>query len=318
MDKRIIIAAGMLAALCMTGCSGGEGMSDSGIIPTEASQTTTAAVQTATTVQYTSTTQTASQTSTVTVTTVTKAKTTVPPPATTVDTAVYNNWIEVSNDLLTRPVPEVYTNGTYKVPKALQSIIDEGREVRGALNDVFIDTEENNVYLCMYYGASYGYGGEELSVRKGYSFYRINGDTGEITELANDDDSPLRNKLSMTRIGGKLLVSSYHGFYFIDEENNEIITIDPINEPLAGSAHVSGGKVYLQSIELTDGPSNLVYYREYDPFTNVLRDITKEEAMSHPSENNWNFYEYCYYNAVKHRVTTEEGENGEKIYLIEW
>lgn len=314
--NRLFISAEilLLAAALLTGCA------DSGKQPpavseetapeaavTEATETASAAASTVTSAAPAATSA-AAKSVTAAPETTASAETTAPEPA------AFGHWIEAEQALFSRTVPEQYLS--YDLPAATRRAAEEGREITGSLYAVCADEAYNNIYVCIYYGNHYGFGGEELSVRKGYSFYRIDSETAAITELANDDDSPLRNLQSMFWLGGRLLVSSYHGFYAVDTENGGLITIDADFEPLCGGASVSGGKVSLTSVLFRDSGSTEEHYREYDPASDTIREMTLEEAKAFPHD--MNAAQYAAKQQSSFRTTEKKDESGNLIYRIEW
>lgn len=301
------IFAGILltAAALLNGCGdSGKQLGAELSVPSESVTETTV---TAATTAETTTSAVTNPVTTVATTIVSAVTTTTEPPA-------FEHRIDAAQSLFSRTVPEQYKD--YDLTEQARKAYEDGTEIMGSLRDVCVDEEHNNVYVCIYYGQNYGLGGEELSVRKGYSFYRIDGDTAAVTELANDDNSPLRNMQTMFRLGGRLLISSYHGFYAVDEENGGLITVDEENEPIAGGASVSGDTVYMTTVLNRDTSSPEEHYREYDPVTNTLREITLEEAKAIPKD--MNVSEYAYEINKNCRVTQMKDEDGNLIYRIEW
>lgn len=312
MKKILLCAALMLTAL--TACNASAEPADtvsSAVTETTAepaADTTTSQTET-TTVQTERTTASAAETTAPTTAAVTET-------STNTTAQVYTHMIELQDTQFARQVPEQYRSGRYQLPESTLNAIQEGRDILGVLNFVRIDAESNTLYVGAYFGKHYGFGGEELSVRKGYSFYRVDGNTGAVTEIANDDDSPLRNMHMMIRLGGRLLVSSYHGFYLIDEEKGEIVTLDRDNEPLGGSTSVCGDKVYLSSLTSSAGGEPVCIYREYDPASNSIKEISREDYIA--SGLGCTFFEYAIQQASASRVTRIEREDGGQTYRIEW
>ena len=299
--KRIMLFAALaLAAVLSAGCSSHTRSSEkvsSAVVEAETTVTTTVA-ETSTTVADT----------TAVTTTVTTATTTV--------SAVYEHRAEVAASAFDRPVPEMYRNmDAERIPKKVADIINNGGEVSGILYSLWISKDSDDIYMCVYYGDTYGYISESESINKGYSFYRLNVNTGELTFLADDDDSPLRNYYAMMIMDGKLLVGSYHGFYLIDGENHEIVTLDPDNEPLGGSTVVCGGKVCLISIVYSETGRHKVYHRIYDPATGEMTDV---DGFDDDLYDNQNFLEYVYEKNAPYRISEITDEINGLTYVIEW
>ncbi len=314
MNKRYIFAGILLtAALLLNGC-GNSGKQPAATLSVPSETVTETTATTASTAETTSSAAASAVTTAVTKPFTTAAATTASAVTTATEPPASEHWIEVAQSLFSRTVPEQYRD--YDLTEEARKALEDGTEIMGILRNVCIDEENNNVYVCIYYGQNYGFGGEELSVKKGYSFYRIDGDTAAVTELANDDDSPLRNMQTMFRLGGRLLISSYHGFYAVDEENGGLIIVDEENEPICGGASVSGDKVYMTTVLKRETSSPEEHYREYDPVTNTLREITLEETKAIPKD--MNVSEYAYERSKDCRVTKKEDEDGNLIYRIEW
>ena len=335
MMKPLFPAVLILTAALFTGCSRNE----QSILPAETeitttaepvteAQTTPAATETTAAVTTGTTTRTTAQTfssqtvattaESVTTTHTTTVKTTtaaVSSTAQTSETVVYENAITLPVSAFARRVPEKYRE-VKNLPKKTKEALENGTEITGKIGDCWIDPEADTIWLCIYYGYHYGFGGEDLSIRKGYSFYRVCISTGEITKLADDDDSPLRNLHVMMPMDGRLLVTSYHGFYYVDEEAGEIVTVDLYNEPLGGSTDVGGGKLYLLSHDRMDDGSETTHYRLYDPAKNKLTELTWEEYSAAETESN--FFVYAWNHRIACSTAMEENEDGETVYRIEW
>lgn len=328
--KPLFPAALILSAALFAGCSRNE----QSILPNETEITTTAepvtetqtapAVSDTTAAASTETTaQTAAQTvSSQTAESVTAAYTTTAKTATaavsstaqTSETVVYANAVTVPVSAFARLVPEAYRS-VKNLPKRTKEALENGTEITGTVCDCWVEPEADTIWLCIYYGNHYGFGGEDLSIRKGYSFYRVCISTGEITKIADDDDSPLRNLHVMMQMDGRLLVSSYHGFYYVDEDAGEIVTVDVWNEPLGGSTDVGGGKVYLLSHD-RNAEGSEIHYRVYDPANNKLTELTEEAYFAAETESN--FYLYAWNHRIACNAAKEENEDGEPVYRIEW
>lgn len=232
---------------------------------------------------------------------------------TTTAAPIFSHSIEIMNtDLGSRPVPDNLRKNDYSgdVRKRAQSAIDEGRDMLGDCEAFCVDCDNNLLFICMYYG------GDTVSaqIRNGYTFYRVNTDTGEITELCNSNSIGLRNVFSMFCINGKLFVSTYAGFYWINEESGDITVIDAENEPAGGSGFVSYNKIYLISHSkniMSDTGNYKVYYRVYDPETGVLEELEECPDM----EDKVFFYNYM---CDKGKLITE-GESGRvQKFIFEW
>lgn len=244
--------------------------------------------------------------------TVTASQTTSPVQTTTVS-PIFSNSIEIMNtELGSRPVPDNLRKNDYSgdIRKRAQSAIDEGRDMLGDCEAFCVDCDNNYLFICMYYG------GDTVSaqIRNGYTFYRVNTDTGEIRELCNSDSVNLRNVFSMFCINGKLFVSTYAGFYWINEESGDITIIDAENEPAGGSGYVCNNKIYLISHsenKMPDTGNYNVYYRVYDPETGVLEELEECPDM----EDKVFFYNYM---CDKGKLIIE-GESGKvQKFIFKW
>ena len=300
MKRIMLFAAAALAAVLSAGCS------DHTKDPEKSSSavTETAAAETA---DVTETSTAAAETA---------AAVTAATSSETASSAVYEHRAEVTASAFDRSVPEKYRSmDAESIPKKVADIIDNGGKVSGILHSLWIDKDSDEIYLCVYYGDIYGYKSESLTINKGYSFYRLNGNTGELTFLADDDDSPLRNFYAMMIMDGKLLAGSYHGFYLIDGEAHEIVTLDPDNEPLGGSTMVRDGKVYLISHVQSDTGKHEPCHRIYDPLTGEMTDV---DGFADDLYDNPSFAEYADENNVPYSISGVTDENGALTYVIEW
>lgn len=232
---------------------------------------------------------------------------------TTTVSPIFCHSIEIMNtELGSRPVPDNLSKNDYtgNVKKRAQSAIDEGRDMLGDCEAFCVDRDNNYLFICMYYG------GDTVSfqIRNGYTFYRVNTDTGEITELCNSDSIKLRNVFSMFCINGKLFVSTYAGFYQINEESGDIAIIDSENEPAGGSGYVCNNKIYLISHsenKMPDTGNYKAYYRVYDPETGILEELEEYPDM----EDKVFFFDYMYDNE---KLITE-GESGKvQKFIFQW
>ena len=289
--NRSIFAVVLLSVLMMlAGCSGKNTSAESSCdvvteVVTETETETTAAITT---------------TATLTVT----ASNTASTVQTTTVSPIFCHSIEIMNtELGSRPVPDDLRKNDYSgdIRKRAQSAIDEGRDMLGDCEAFCVDCDNNYLFICMYYG------GDTVSaqLRNGYTFYRVNTDTGEIRELCNSESVNMRNVFSMFCINGKLFVSTYAGFYWINEESGDITIIDAENEPAGGSGFVSDNKIYLISHsenKMPDTGNYKIYYRVYDPETGILEELEEYPDM----EDKVFFYNYMYENE---KLVTE-GESG--------
>ena len=329
MMKPLLPTVLILTAALLAGCSRNEQSilpADTEIAtitePVTETQITTAVTETTISATTGTTTQTIAQTAadtavSFTTTYPTSAKSTtaaVSSTAQTSETVVYANAITVPVSAFARLVPEEYRT-VQNFPKKTKEALENGTEITGKLLDYWIEPEADTIWLCVYYGHLYGFGGEDLSIRKGYSFYRVCISTGEITKIADDDDSTLYNLHVMMPWDGRLLVSSYHGFYYVDEEAGKIVTVDACNEPLAGSTNVGGGKIYLLTHDRTPDGSE-IHYRVYDPAKNKLTELT--QAAYYAAETESNFYVYAWNHRIASHAVKEENGDGENVYRIEW
>lgn len=299
MKKFLFPLFSILILMMSTGCSG----------KNTSAESSTCVVTESVTENETETTATITTTATLTVTT----SQTTSPVQTTTAAPIFSHSIEIMNtDLGSRPVPDDLRQNDYSgdVRKRAHSAIDEGRDMLGDCEAFCVDSDNNLLFICMYYG------GDTVSaqIRNGYTFYRVNTDTGEITELCNSDSTGLRNVFSMFCISGKLFVSTYEGFYWINEESGDITVIDAENEPAGGSGFVSYNKIYLISHSkniMPDTGNYKVYYRVYDPETGVLEELEECPDM----EDKVFFYNYM---CDKGKLITE-GESGKvQKFIFEW
>ena len=229
------------------------------------------------------------------------------PAETTVRIADFRHAFELSNTALgTRPVPERYLDpDAENIPRRAASAIAEGRDMVGDCWSRCADPERDCLYLCMYYGLNY-----DDSAKYDYTLYRLDAD-GTVTECCDFDS--VRDVYKMFVLKGRLMLATYYGFYYIDTENGEVVTVDAGNEPLGGSTLVTKDKVYLITANHeADGTGS--FYRMYDPAANTLTEITAEQI---PDEAQ-TLYEYSQNGEPQVRIHTE-GERGEiQNYIIEW
>lgn len=307
MFNRILIATGILSALLLTGCSDDrtlleESESSESIVVTTAvttSITTTAAETTATTTVTTASTATSSTTST---------------------TMSETHHVEIMNtDFRTRPVPERYYQYSIDtVPDRPRKAIDEGREMLPDIEAWCIDHNNNCVYVCLNYG-------NEYSGFSDYSFYSIDGQTGEVTFLCDskpqsDVPNPMpqsEDSYGVYRIGEKLIFGSYNGLYLIDEENHEFVPIVESWNPQSGIAYISkdGEKLIIDSAVRNENNNTIERsIVEYYPRTNTL---TKLDDFSNTNEFSF-IGDYLFGQNDTEKLSIE-GESGEVQKLIfEW
>ncbi len=280
-----------------------------------------AAVQEAVTTAVTETTSSPAATTagelhtTVPKTTETSAVTTVPAtsdtvPGTTATTerlAVFRHAYALSNTALgTRPVPEKYLDtDAENIPRRAASAVSEGREMVGDCGSCCADPERDCLYICMYYGLNY-----DDSAKYDYTLYRLDAD-GTVTECCDFDS--VRDVYKMFVLKGRLMLATYHGFYYIDTESGDVITVDEKNEPLGGSLLCTKERVYLITPnDAADGTGP--FYRMYDPAANTLTEITSEQI---PDEAQ-TLYEYSQNDEPRVRISTDGERGGIQNYIFEW
>ena len=303
-----ITAISLLAAALLTGCSQNERSAAETVSQkpetTTASPTETTAGSTAApeTVPAAVTEKTASAAGTAASSTLASAA----------NPKTYAHRLEIMTAALgSRPVPEKYLDERYSgtIPKRAQAAIDAGRDMLGSCARFCADKVRDCLYVEMYYG----FGGEGAQYE--YSFFRLDAGTGEITGRIDTEDLRigLRDVYGMFTIGGRLMLASYHGFYAFNDAFDEIVVIDPENEPLAGSTAVCDGKVYLSTPHADSEGST---YKVYDPATGTLTDADDRIAPEHRQT----VMEYLaeQYEKEIYRVSAEETESGEQKLIFEW
>ncbi|MBP5363217.1 MAG: hypothetical protein J6Y71_09400 [Ruminococcus sp.] len=252
------------------------------------------------------TTVTGTNTTLLSTTVTTSAVTTTAEQVTTTTETTYAHHFEISNTKLgSRPVPENLYHNEYtgEIKYRAQKAIDEGRDMLGDCIAHCIDYDNNIIYLCMYYGGRVN----GSAFMKSNTFYRINADTGEVTELCNDENSDLKTVDSMFLINGKLFVVTYFGFYTIDTESGEITVIDPHNEPCGGGGYINDGKIYLLSHEADD--SRKITYLEYDTETDTLTKLNEW-----PDTSNMEYYTKY----IENEMITEGDHEGVQKFIFQW
>lgn len=311
MKRRIMLLPGiiLIAAVFLTGCSQKE-------IPDAASVaevTETAAEtepETTAAAESTITASTAVQTSKTTAAATTAAETASAPKT-------YAHRLEMLNtELGSRPVPEKYLQADYSgtVPPRAQKAIDAGRDMLGTCSGFCTDSVRNCLYVRMYFG----FGGEGAQYE--YSFFRIDPASGEITGRIDTDDLQigLRDVYAMFAIGGKLMLASYHGFYAFNDAFDEIVVIDPENEPLGGSTVICDGKIYLNTVSGEDDENGIpkTIRSIYDPAAGTLTERGDEPLPEHAQT----VMEYLaeQYADETTRLTAEETDAGETKLIFEW
>lgn len=229
------------------------------------------------------------------------------PTATTERPAVFRHAYALSNTALgTRPVPEKYLDTDAEhIPRRAASAISEGREMVGDCGSCCADPERDCLYICMYYGLNY-----DDSAKYDYTLFRLDAD-GTVTECCDFDS--VRDVYKMFVLKGRLMLATYHGFYYIDTETGDVITVDEKNEPLGGSLLCTNDRVYLITPDDAADETG-AFYRMYDPAANTLTEITSEQI---PDEAQ-TLYEYSQNDEPRVRISTDGERGGIQNYIFEW
>ena len=301
----VLSASALLSGCVQNGSSGAESTAETVTesVSTELETTTEAAAET-TPERTEITTAVSSKT--------TAVKTTAATATSTSKPKTYAHRLEIMKSALgSRPVPEKYLDQNYSgtVPKRAQSAIDAGRDMLGSCAGFCIDKVNGCLYVNMYFGF-----GEE-GAQYEYSFFRLDADTGKITGRVDTEGLKigLRDVYGLFSMGGRPLLASYHGFYTFNDAFDEIIVIDPENDPLAGSTVVCDGKVYLTTVP-SDGSG--VLHRIYDPASGSLKTVNDFQLPEHAETVM--LYLAGQYQSEAFHLSEEDTESGETKLIFEW